>query len=194
MDSAYPRSWSKKRCRPAHLGSCQYPRPQHFRTAITGTTISFVGYAFVDDTDLCITGQNPNDTEADVALRMKQALDLWEGGIRATGGAIVPEKSHWYLIDFKWQQGNWRYVTEIEVPAQLFFRDTFVYHLNALAAEQVFFLIFHRQFGFLFGGVLNIHIFLIQSITFGSLVEATASALISLSATLLSKAGRRNAI
>jgi hypothetical protein len=87
------------------------------------TTISFVGYAFVDDTDLCITGQNPNDTEADVALRMQQALDLWEGHIRATGGAIVPEKSHWYLIDFKWQQGNWRYVTEIEVPAQLCVRD-----------------------------------------------------------------------
>jgi hypothetical protein len=66
----------------------------YFRTAIPGTTISFVGYAFVDDTDVCIPGQNPNDTEADVALRMQQALDLWEGGIRATGGAIVPEKSH----------------------------------------------------------------------------------------------------
>jgi hypothetical protein len=39
-------------------------------TAVTGTTVRFVGYAFVDDTDLCITGQNPNDTEADVALRM----------------------------------------------------------------------------------------------------------------------------
>jgi hypothetical protein len=40
----------------------------YFRTAITGATISFVGYAFVDDTDLCIAGQNPNDTEVDVAL------------------------------------------------------------------------------------------------------------------------------
>jgi hypothetical protein len=54
---------------------------------------------------------------------MQQALDLWEGGIRATGGVIVSVKSHWYLIDFKWQQGNWRYVTEIEVPAQLCVRD-----------------------------------------------------------------------
>jgi hypothetical protein len=73
----------------------------YFLTAITGTTISFFGYASVDDTDLCFTGQNPNDTEADVALRMQQALDLWEGGIRATSGAIVPEKSHWYLIIFE---------------------------------------------------------------------------------------------
>jgi hypothetical protein len=37
---------------------------------------------------------NPNDNEADVALRMQH----WEGGIRATGGASVPEKSHWYLV------------------------------------------------------------------------------------------------
>ncbi len=37
----------------------------------------------------------------DVALRMQQALDLSEGGIRATGSAIVPEKSHWYLIALK---------------------------------------------------------------------------------------------
>jgi hypothetical protein len=29
MDSAYPRIWSRKRCRPANLGSSQYPRPQH---------------------------------------------------------------------------------------------------------------------------------------------------------------------
>jgi hypothetical protein len=75
----------------------------HFRT--------FVGYAFVDVTDLCITSQNPHDTGVNVALRMQQALDLWEGDIRATGWAIVPENSHWYIIDFKCQQGNWRYVT-----------------------------------------------------------------------------------
>jgi hypothetical protein len=26
----------------------------------------------------------------------------------------VSRKSHWYLIDFKWRQGNWRYVTELK--------------------------------------------------------------------------------
>jgi hypothetical protein len=54
---------------------------------------------------------------------MQQALDLWEGGIRAIGGAIVPEKSYWDLIDFKWQQGNWLFMTEIEASAQLRVRD-----------------------------------------------------------------------
>jgi hypothetical protein len=42
---------------------------------------------------------------------MQQALDSWEGGIRATGGAIASGK---YLIDFPSQQGNWKDVTEAE--------------------------------------------------------------------------------
>jgi hypothetical protein len=98
----------------------------YFRTAITGTMISFVGYAFVDDTDLCITGQNPSDTEADVALRMQQALDLWEGGIRATGGAIVPEKligTSSILSGSKEIGDTRRRATEIKAPAQLCVRD-----------------------------------------------------------------------
>jgi hypothetical protein len=74
----------------------------YFRTAITGTTISFVGYAFVDDTDLCITTTSPDDADGDVAIRMQEALDL---------------------NDFKWHQGDWKYVTEADAPAQLRVRD-----------------------------------------------------------------------
>ena len=55
---------------------------------------------------------------------MQRSLDHWEGGIRATGGAIVPEKSHWYLIDFKWDQGNWHYATKEDAPATLTVQDS----------------------------------------------------------------------
>lgn len=58
-----------------------YPGSQHaktregqgayFRTVITGTIISCVGYGFVDDT------QSPEDTEGGVAHRTQQALELW---------------------------------------------------------------------------------------------------------------------
>jgi hypothetical protein len=44
---------------------------------------------------------------------------LWEGGIRATGGAIEPDKSSWYLIDFVWHQGKWTYVTIDDCPGEL---------------------------------------------------------------------------
>jgi hypothetical protein len=50
-------------------------------------------------------------------------LSAWEGGLRATGGAIVPEKSHWYLIDFVWDKGNWRYKKIAESAADIHIRD-----------------------------------------------------------------------
>ena len=81
-----------------------------FHAALTNEEIRFVRYAFVDDTDLCETTQEPDTTAAAVAHRMQAVLECWEGGIRATGGAIMPAKSHWYLIDFAWKMvpGNMR--------------------------------------------------------------------------------------
>jgi hypothetical protein len=40
---------------------------------------------------------------------MQHMLDHWEGGLRATGGALVTEKSYWYTIDFFCQdpQRHW---------------------------------------------------------------------------------------
>ena len=39
------------------------------------------------------------------------------------GGAIVPEKLLWYLVDFKWQNDVWRYATIDETHAELYVRD-----------------------------------------------------------------------
>ena len=36
-------------------------------------------------------------------------VEHWAGGVRATGGAIVAEKSYWYLIDFEWKGNRWHY-------------------------------------------------------------------------------------
>jgi hypothetical protein len=55
---------------------------------------------------------------------MQVVLNMWEGAIRATGGAIVPPKSFWYLLGFLlWIEGCWRYKDEIEAPAILSVRD-----------------------------------------------------------------------
>ena len=94
-----------------------------FRASISGTELSFVGYAFVDDTDL-VTIPAAHASSHEVAQKMQDMLDLWEGGIRATGGAIVPEKSHWYLVNFKWKNDVWRYATTDETPAELYVRDS----------------------------------------------------------------------
>jgi hypothetical protein len=56
-----------------------------------------VGYSFVDDTDTIQSGQ-PGGNFQVLATRMQAAMGTWEGVLRATGGALEPEKSFWYLI------------------------------------------------------------------------------------------------
>ena len=88
-----------------------------FKASISGMELSFVGYAFVDDTDL-VTIPDKQATAHDIAKEMQDMVDMWEGGIRAMVGAIVPEKSHWYLVNFKWENDTWRYATIDETPAE----------------------------------------------------------------------------
>ena len=54
---------------------------------------------------------------------MQSAVDLWEGTLRATGGAISAEKTKWWLFGFTWSAGQWRYTTVDETPATLSVRD-----------------------------------------------------------------------
>jgi hypothetical protein len=65
-------------------------------------------YAFVDDTDLIITSQNPDDT-ADVASSNAASPGLMGRRHSSYRRRNCPGKV--IGIDFKWQQGNWRYVT-----------------------------------------------------------------------------------
>jgi hypothetical protein len=94
-----------------------------FRTPISNQDIRFVGYSFVDDTDLIQTPRNAAETCQDVIDGIQHSLNTWEGGLRATGGAIVPEKSYWYLINFKWKNGNWHYCPIEETEATLSVKD-----------------------------------------------------------------------
>ena len=81
------------------------------------------GFLFVDDTDLLQSERLPGDTYFEVAEEAQRAVDMWEGGIRATGGAINPEKSYWYLISFKWSGGITKYATVDETEATLTVND-----------------------------------------------------------------------
>jgi hypothetical protein len=43
--------------------------------------------------------------------------------LSVTSGAIVPEKTFWYLIDFHFQAGHWRYKWIRECPGSLSVKD-----------------------------------------------------------------------
>ena len=55
---------------------------------------------------------------------MQASVDDWEGGIRATGGAIVPEKSHWYLVSFDWDGSAWVYNSTADTPYEVTVRNS----------------------------------------------------------------------
>ena len=67
---------------------------------------AFACFAFVDDTDL-IHAKFDREVSRDTLLEEAQeALTLWEGLIRSTGGDLAPEKSYWYLVDVVRKNGK----------------------------------------------------------------------------------------
>jgi hypothetical protein len=94
-----------------------------FKAFISGKELKIVGFAFVNDKDLLRASRPGKQNYQEVAQDMQKGLDLWEGLLKATGGALVPEESYWYLIDFKWHNGTWRYATTEETQFDLTMKD-----------------------------------------------------------------------
>jgi hypothetical protein len=54
-----------------------------YKTNIKGKELHFLGYSFIDDTDIIQSSQR-GETFYVPATRMQSAMDTWEGGLRAT--------------------------------------------------------------------------------------------------------------
>jgi len=90
--------------------------------AISQQSRKIAGFAFVDDTDLCVT--HPSNQPEQVLNQMQQAVTNWEGLLRVTGGALVPEKCFWYYIDFELKNNKWAYQKCNQVPGSISILDT----------------------------------------------------------------------
>ena len=89
-------------------------------TPITRKILQYLGFSFVDDADKIATG----DTATAATASMQHLLDAWADGCRVTGGQLVPDKSHWYLIEVQpTDNGDYRYVQHSTNDHQLFLRD-----------------------------------------------------------------------
>ena len=80
--------------------SLKYPITQEF--------LQCIGSLFVDDTNLIVIGDEKEELE-DIRVRQQKSLTCWENVLQFTGGALKSSKCYWYLIDFTWQQGIWKY-------------------------------------------------------------------------------------
>jgi hypothetical protein len=60
---------------------------------------------------------------------MQTLLKFWDGGIIATGGLLEASKTFWYMIDFTWETGDWKYKNTYTENTQL--------HMKSSHGEQV---------------------------------------------------------
>jgi len=79
-------------------GHAQGGRIQGRKLALSGTEVALVGYSFMDDIQLVQMGTSLTSSGSDVLPLMQAALTLWEQGLCAMGGTLVPDKSFWYLL------------------------------------------------------------------------------------------------
>jgi hypothetical protein len=63
-------------------------------TALTVSVVQFVCFAFVDDADVVHTANDVNTSGDIVRQEMQQAIDHWEGGLKAAGvGLWYPKRA-----------------------------------------------------------------------------------------------------
>lgn len=92
----------------------------HDWSLIRDRAISLCCFAFVDDTDIVHVNNDPLVSTEALIAEAQEALDLWAGLLRATGGNLAPEKSYWYLLEVTRSNGKWTYKTASQAPGDLF--------------------------------------------------------------------------
>ena len=76
-----------------------------FISSLTKAILHLVEFSYVDDCNLF----SSSDTLDVTFDHMQASLQDWERLIEVTGGCLVLDKSPWYLVDFVWNKGNWRF-------------------------------------------------------------------------------------
>jgi hypothetical protein len=80
----------------------------NFQAPISKEELELCGFAFVDNSDIIATSRHQNNPDETVT-QMQRTINCWDGVARATGGALAPDKSWWYLIHFEWQNRDAKY-------------------------------------------------------------------------------------
>ena len=73
-----------------------------FVSAVLWSTISFLDFSFVDNTDLIQRADDVYTTGGELIIDFQVFMEKRNGGIRAPWGFIAATKTRWFLIDLKW--------------------------------------------------------------------------------------------
>ena len=81
-------------------------------------------FAFVDDTDIVHATTDPGKPLELLIQEAQTALTKWEDLLRATGGALAPEKSYWYFLNVIQRGGKWVYAKPTDDTTRKWIRYT----------------------------------------------------------------------
>ena len=84
---------------------------------------SFVGFSFMDDSDLTIANTEQYQTSGQILSQLQTAVSEWEDALQVTGGSLAPQKSYWTPIVFSTKPGQATYDGEAKAGAQLWMTD-----------------------------------------------------------------------
>ena len=94
-----------------------------------------MGFIFVDDTDLITIGKEEETVEM-VTRRQQEAASQWEKLLEITGGALKPSKCYWYLVHFKFNQGEWSYADTSNYKCKIRGEGAHPQFINGLAVDE----------------------------------------------------------
>ena len=94
----------------------------NFFTSITKLPI-FTGYLFDENADIVQGYYNINTSGKSLLPDFKGFMRQWNGGIRASGGAVCQKKIKWFLIDFKRNGKNYGYRSIKDMPGEISILD-----------------------------------------------------------------------
>jgi len=90
-------------------------------STISHQKLDISGFVFINDTDLIAT-PSQGDTD-NIQTKIQKSVTNWEGLLKASGGALVPEKCFWYTIKFQWSNNKWTYMNQEQLPAKLMVQE-----------------------------------------------------------------------
>ena len=79
-------------------------------------TIVIAGFAFADDTDIVNAAKSANTKGEELLQQQQRLVNKQEDALRFTGGALKPEKSQWYMLDYKYFDNTWAYKAVNQLP------------------------------------------------------------------------------
>ena len=85
-------------------------------SCLSQLALVIAGFAFVDDTEIINATPSVNTTCEELLQQQQRVVDTWEGTLRTTGGALRPDKSYWYMIDYQHTGIRWLYRSINQIP------------------------------------------------------------------------------